>query len=207
MNKLSRDKYSQEALQRLVRSVTFFKDIAKLDQNQFELLLSVSMFVEASAGEIVLRKGEQANELYFLLKGQMTVISEDERSLNIINPGEVFGTLSMVTGQTRRATVKAESDVVLLGIDFKYFQQVNEASLFSIDTRLIAFKMVVHNIRWTLEMNKMQTPDHPLVKSLLKLPIYSGVRGGKEELSFLSEQSRLLAELLCQWNESLEFTH
>lgn len=202
MKTLSREEYSQESLQRLVRSVTFFKDISKLDNDQFELLLSVCSFVQADAGDIVLNKGETAKELYFLLKGQMAVLSESEHSLNVINPGEVFGTLSMVTGRERSATVKAESDVVLMSIDFEHFNNIHDFSMFKLDTKLIAYRMVVHNIRWTLELNKMQTPDHPLVPKILKLPIYTGARGGQEELSFLHEQSRKLADLLCEWNES-----
>ena len=139
MQRLSNSIYSREALQRLVRSVTFFKDIVKIDQDQFELLLSVCEFVEAHAGDTLLRKDDEAHTLYFLLKGQVSVISEDDKSLNIINPGEVFGTLSMVTGLGRSATVKSSTDVILLGIDFKYFQQVDDFSMFSMDTKLVAY--------------------------------------------------------------------
>lgn len=203
MQKLSKIEYSTEALQRLVRSVTFFKDIVQINPSQFDLLLSVSEFVQAQAGETVLQKGNQDQVLYFLLKGQMSVFSEDDGdSLNIINPGEVFGALSMVTGRGRSATVKAETDVVLLGIDFKYFREIEDFSLFSMETKLIAYRMMSHNIRWNLELNKMQDPTNSLNKKLLKLPIYKGEKGDKEELLALHEQSRLLAELLCEWNDA-----
>jgi CRP-like cAMP-binding protein len=204
VKELSSSEYSREALQRMVRSVTFFKDIVKLDESQFELILSVCGFFQASADEIVLRKGDKAHTLYFLLKGQMAVISGDDQNLNIINPGEVFGTLSMVTGRARTATVRAESNVILLGVDFKFFQEITDASMFSIETKLVAYRMVVHNIRWTLEMNKMQYPNHELVPRILKLPIYTGERGCKAELEALYAHSRILAELLCEWNDSLE---
>ncbi|MFY0640927.1 MAG: cyclic nucleotide-binding domain-containing protein [Bermanella sp.] len=203
MEKLSKIEYSTEALQRLVRSVTFFKDIVQVNPSQFDLLLSVSEFVQAKAGETVLQKGNQDQVLYFLLKGQMSVFSEDDGdSLNIINPGEVFGALSMVTGRGRSATVKAETDVVLLGIDFKYFREIDDFSLFSMETKLVAYRMMSHNIRWNLELNKMQDPTNSLNKKLLKLPIYKGEKGDKEELLALHEQSRLLAELLCEWNDA-----
>ncbi len=204
MQKLSRVEYNTAALQRLVRSVTFFKDIVKMNPEQFDLLLSVSEFVQAQAGEAVLKKGNQDQVLYFLLKGQMSVYCEDEgQSLNIINPGEVFGALSMVTGRGRSATVKAESDVILLGIDFKYFNDVDDFSLFTLDTKLIAYRMMVHNIRWNLEVNKMQHPTHELNKKLLSIPLYKGEKGGREELMALHEQSRLMADLLCEWNDDL----
>ena len=204
MQVLPSSEYRQEAMQRLVRGVTFFKDIAKLDPDQFELLLSVCQFVHADAGEVVLEKGAEASTLYFLLKGQMSVLNEGETNLNVIHPGEVFGTLSMVTGRGRSASVRAESDVVLMGIDFKHFNDVNDFSMFTLDTKLVAYRMVVHNIRWNLELNRMKDPTHVLTPRILKLPIYTGARGGKEELTFLYEQSRALAELLVEWNDSLQ---
>lgn len=150
-----------------------------------------------------MRKGDTANELFFLLKGQMSVSADDDTSLNLIHPGEVFGTLSMVTGRSRSATVKAESDVVLLSIDYKYFNDINDYSLVTLNTKLVAYRMLVHNIRWTLELNKMQDPTHELVPKLLKMPIYTGPKDSPEELASLHKQSCLLADLLCQWNESL----
>lgn len=205
MQKLSSVEYNTESLQRLVRGVTFFKDVLKVDPAQFELLLSVSEFVQAQAGETVLRKGDQDKVLYFLLKGQMSVYCEDEgQSLNIIHPGEVFGALSMVTGRGRSATVKAQTEVVLLGINFRHFHDIDDFSLFSVETKLIAYRMMLHNIRWNLELNKMQNPTHELNKKLLKLPVYNGVKGSKEELKALHEQSRLLADLLCEWNDEFQ---
>lgn len=201
MQKLGRLEVNTESLQRMVRSVTFFKDIARLDPEQFELLISVSEFVKAQAGEAVLEKGNQDQVLYFLLKGQMSVYSDEGDSLNLINPGEVFGALSMVTGRGRTATVKAESDVILLGIDYKYFKDVEDFSLFSLQTKLIAYRMMLHNIRWNLELNKMQFPDHPLNKKLLKIKPFNGEKGSVAELLVLHEQAGLLAELLCEWND------
>lgn len=201
MQKLDRIDFNTEALQRLVRSVTFFKDIARLDPEQFDLLISVSQFVKAESGETVLQQGDQDQILYFLLKGQMSVFSDEGDSLNLINPGEVFGALSMVTGRGRSATVKAESDVILIGIDFKHFKDVEDFSLFSIQTKLVAYRMMLHNIRWNLELNKMQFPDHPLNKKLLKIKPYNGEKGSRAELMALHEQAGLLANLLCEWND------
>ncbi len=208
MQKLTREEYSSEALQRRVRSVTFFKDLVQLDPEQFELLLSLGEYVRVKAGDAVMRKGEIDNNLFFLLKGQMAVYNEEgEQSLNIINPGEVVGTLSMVTGCERSATVRAESNAILLGLDYKYFSDLHDFSLISLNTKLVAYRMVVHNIRWTLEVNKMKDPKHPLVSKLLKMPIYTGSKDSQEELDALHEQSRLLAELRIEWNNSLLEQH
>jgi len=201
MQKLNRMESHNEALQRLVRSVTFFKDIARIAPDQFELLISVSEFIKADAGETVLQKGNQDQIMYFLLKGQMSVYSEDGESLNLINPGEVFGALSMLTGRGRSATVKAETEVTLLGMDFKYFKDIENFGMLTLQTKLVAYRMMLHNIRWNLELNKMQFPDHPLNLKLLKIKPYNGEKGTVEELQALHAQAGLLAELLCEWND------
>ena len=76
--------------------------------------------------------------------------------------------------------------------------------MFNLQTKLIAYRMVVHNIRWSLELNKMQDPKHPLVPKLLKMPVYTGSKDSKEELTALHEQSKNLAQLLCDWNDAQE---
>ncbi len=204
MQKLTREEYSSEALQRRVRSVTFFKDLYQLDPAQYELVLSLSEFERVKAGDMVMERGDIDGKLFFLLKGQIAVYNEEgQQSLNVINPGEVVGTISMITGRERSATVKAESNAILLGLEHKYFRDILDHSLININTKLLAFRMIVHNIRWTLEMNKMKDPQHPLVPRLLKMPIQTGTKDSQEELEFLLKQSKMLAELLCEWNDTV----
>ncbi len=204
MQKLTREEYSSEALQRRVRSVTFFKDLYQLDPAQYELVLSLSEFQRVKAGDMVMERGDIDGKLFFLLKGQIAVYNEEgQQSLNVINPGEVVGTLSMITGRERSATVKAESNAILLGLEHKYFRDILDHSLINLNTKVLAFRMMVHNIRWTLEMNKMKDPQHPLVSRLLKVPILTGNMEFQEELEFLLKQCKILAELLCAWNDSV----
>ncbi len=204
MQKLTREEYSSEALQRRVRSVTFFKDLYQLDPAQYELVLSLSEFERVKAGDTVMERGDIDGKLFFLLKGQIAVYNEEgQQSLNVINPGEVVGTLSMITGRERSATVKAESNAILLGLEHKYFRDILDHNLINLNTKVLAFRMMVHNIRWTLEMNKMKEPKHPLVSRLLKVPILSGNMDFQEELEFLLKQCKILAELLCEWNDSV----
>jgi len=204
MQKLTREEYNSDAVMRMVHSVTFLKNLANQDQAQFELLLSVSRFMKYEQGEVLMNKGESADSLYFLLKGQVSVFtSSDDQSSCVLNPGEVVGTMSMVTGGNRSATVKAHSDVVLLSLEYVHCNDINDYGLFNLHTKLMAYRMVIHHIRWTLELNKMKYPNHELTPRIFKMPIYSGDKDTQEELLALHEQARLLAELLREWNDSL----
>ncbi len=60
--------------------------------------------------------------------------------------------------------------------------------------------MIVHHIRWTLEVKRMQAPTHELVHSMRKLPVFHGEKNSPEELAALKVQAQGLAELLCRWN-------
>ena len=203
MEILTREEYSSDTVMRMVRSVTFLKNLASQDKSQFDLLLSVSQFVRHDQGEILMKKGEAADCLYFLLKGQVSVFpSADSQISSILNPGEIVGTMSMVTGCQRSATVIAHSDVVLLALKYEHCVDINDYGLFNLHTKLMAYRMVIHHIRWALELNKMKQPTHELAPQIFKLPIYSGEKGTQEELLALHEQARMLAELLSEWNES-----
>lgn len=73
-----------------------------------------------AAHELVLRKGDAADHLAFLISGKLQVVdlSEDgrETGIHFILPGVYFGELSVIDGQPRSASVKAmvTSEVAML---------------------------------------------------------------------------------------------
>jgi len=206
MRRITREEYPIDTLQRIVNGVTFFKDLIQADPEQFELLMSVTQFVTANEDEIILHRGDDADVLYFLLKGQLSVMSDDnnEDIINTINPGEMFGVMAMVMNSKRSASIRVNGRAVLLaGIDYHHFSDLKDFTLFSLHTKITFFRMLTNHIRWTLEQNKMQMPDHPLVAKVRKLPLFSGEKGTLQELEFLFTQAHLLSELLIEWNESL----
>lgn len=206
MRRITREEYPIETLHRIVNGVTFFKDLIHTDPSQFELLMSVTRFVTADNEEVIINRGDDANILYFLLKGQLAVISNENNGdiINEINPGEMFGVMAMVLNSQRSASIKVSGRTALLaGIDYEHFSNLEDFTLFSLATKISFFRMLANNIRWTLERNKMETPDHPLVARLRTLPLYSGEKNTLDELRFLHRQSNIQAELLCEWNDSI----
>lgn len=208
MQRVTREEYPIESLQRILNGVTFFKELVQQDESQFEALMSIAQIVTAEADETIIVEREYTNSLYFLLRGQLSVYVEDnsgEHILNEINAGEVFGVMSMLLTQSRSASVKTGSKPVLLaGIDFKYFSDIEDFTLFSLETKLAFYRMVANNLRWTLERNKIENRQHPLIAQLYKIPLFVGEKGGQEELEALFNQSHLLAKLLSEWNDTVE---
>lgn len=205
MERITQIEYPIDRLQHILSGVTFFKRLLEHDTTQFEALMSITQFVTAEADESIIRKGEPANILYFLLRGQLSVYNSEtttDKLLNQINAGEVFGAMAMILDTPRTASLKTEQKPALLaGIDFQFFEDLEDFSIFTMETKLEFYRMVVNNLRWTLERNRIADNNHPLVIKLHKLPLYTGIKGGIEELEALQEQALQAARLLAQWNE------
>lgn len=206
MQRITKEEYPLDTLERILNGVTFLKELISHDESQFEVLMSVAQIVTAEPSEIIINQGDYSNSLYLLLRGQLSVFVEDERGenvLNQINAGEVFGVMSMLLTQPRSASIKTDSRQVLLAsIDSQYFSDIEDFSLFSLETKLVFYRMVANNLRWTLERNKIENPVHPLIPRLYKIPLFIGQKGGAEELEALFKQAHLLAKLVREWNES-----
>jgi CRP-like cAMP-binding protein len=190
----------------LLSGVPFFNEVARDDADQRALLLARTDIIEAGPGDRVIRAGEVESSLYFLLRGQLVVQGERagrEASavLYYVSPGEVFGTLSMLLGTARSATIRvadAAREAVMAKLEFTDFDRPD--SPYTLATRLAFFHMLVHQIRWAVEVQRMQAPDQELVAALRKVPIFTGPRDSEEELAALKTQARELAGLLYRWN-------
>ncbi len=75
------------------------------------------------AGSIVTRTGDPGDEFFVLVDGSVTVeISPRKRGR--LRPGDFFGEMSLLDGEPRSATVRAETDVRLLVIQRRNFQSL-----------------------------------------------------------------------------------
>lgn len=194
--------------ERLVRRIPFFNDVYESSPIEFQALMSLSDIMQAEPGETVIRKGDNDMYLYFLLKGQLAVFLDenpDSQPVNLISPGEVFGILSMMTRTPRSAFIRADlkaKKTLLFRLDYGHMTDNSTLSKLSLQTKLIFFRMALHNIRWTLEMNKMSDPKHYLVEKIRKLPFINVAKGTKEELDALKQQAHSLSDILFEWNTS-----
>lgn len=197
--------FSKDEVVRLLSGLPFYKQVEQQDPLQLDLILQNSKIVELEPGETIMRRGDHGSWLYFLLKGRLAVFAadEDDTPVNYITSGELFGDLAMLSQLERRATVRADTSTrraLLFATDFNAFGELEDFSLIRLGTKLTFYRMMVHGIRWKLELNRQQQPDHPLVKPLLDIRMFSGQRDSVEELLDLRKQAEKLADLLIQWN-------
>jgi MFS family permease len=93
--------------------------------SSLERALTKLVEVPVSAGDVVVRQGDQADRFYVIVRGAFAVsqISDagTEVELRRLGPDDVFGELGLLRGGARTATVSAESDGLLLALDRSEF--------------------------------------------------------------------------------------
>ena len=203
----TRASYGIDEFERLLSGVTLFNEIKKQDAAQYELLLDHVTIIQAEPSERIIEKGNTDPFLFFLVKGQLVVLPENdstmEKAFSNISPGEIFGTWALVLDKPRTACIRADAVVkstVLIRLNYLLFSNLEDFSVFNLTTKIAFYRMLVHNIRWTLEVNRMENPDHPLVSQLRSMPLFRGEKGSMEELLSLKDQAVILAKLLVRWN-------
>lgn len=202
--------FPQDSLDVLVAAIPFYRAVRQQDQWQYDLLMSHSRIIEYRPGEVLLEKGQTDSWLYFLLKGQLIVSvggkPGEDKQVNYITPGEVFGDLAVLLNHQRTATVRADPNsrrVLVFGTDFRVFGQLRDTHQISLATKLLYYRNMVHNLRWKLEVYRFTYPSHAFASEHRKVKLYMGPKDTLEELISLDGQARQLAKLLVDWN--LEF--
>lgn len=96
----------------------------------FAALLPYLRRAELEAGEVLVRKGEPAQELYFLVDGQMTAYAESEDGartrLETLRAGGLLGELGFYRGGVRSATVSADRDSTLYVLDAEALERLTD---------------------------------------------------------------------------------
>ena len=94
---------------------------ANCTRKQLKAVANISRVVEAPTGMVLTRAGEAGEEFFFILDGA-AIVEVTRRKRVRLSPGEFFGEMSLLDGEPRSATVRAETDMRLLVILRRNFQ-------------------------------------------------------------------------------------
>ena len=102
-----------QAVRRLARQAPF----SSLPPEVLEEVARLMLYAERSPGDVICRQGSVGDELFFLGRGEVQILLEDEdgseRLLNTLHEGEYFGEISFLRRIPRTATVRARTAVEL----------------------------------------------------------------------------------------------
>jgi CRP-like cAMP-binding protein len=95
--------------------------LANCTKKQLKAVASISRLVEVPAGTMLTRVGEPGEEFFFIVDGS-AMVEVTRRKRVRLGPNEFFGEMSLLDGEPRSATVRAETDMRLLIIERRHFQ-------------------------------------------------------------------------------------
>lgn len=203
--------YSSHALDSLLETNAFYRQVKQSAPHQYALLLQYSRMREYHLGEAVIDLGPTDNCRHFLLKGQLAVFAgrtpSGIRRVNTITAGEVFGDLGVLIEQRRTARVLVDTRcrrALVFVTDFSVFGHLEDFRRVHLATKLWYYRNLVHSLRWKLESYRASYPDYSFSANHHKVKLYLGIPDTLEELISLDNQARQLARLLVAWNT--EFT-
>jgi thioredoxin reductase (NADPH) len=83
-------------------------------------------------GAVVIREGERSDRLFVIAKGEALVVQKDpsgaEKTIDALGPGDYFGEVGLLSGQTRNATVRAKTSLEVLALEEDAFRALVESS-------------------------------------------------------------------------------
>ena len=120
-----------------------FTGVPPADLGVFAEMLESERF---DAGSTLFEKGDPSDRVYLLARGRLTVhVPGRPGPVRTLGPGDLLGEYAMFAGRARTATVRAETDAVLLSVDEPRFRafllQFPQATLVLLKTaveRLVA---------------------------------------------------------------------
>jgi len=103
---------SRETILSLLRNVDGFHE---LDQAVLEKMVDVAAYRSIARGEVLIREGDQADNLYIVLKGRFVVLS-GQSPIAEIAMGEPIGELAFFAGGARTASVIAARNSTVMAM-------------------------------------------------------------------------------------------
>jgi len=101
-----------------------------LDAEKIDRLARRLRMVIFGPGEVILRQGDPGDSLYLVRTGRVAVElatrGGGRREIATLSSGQFFGEMSLMTGESRSATVVAKSDVDCYIVEKEAFQQILE---------------------------------------------------------------------------------
>lgn len=114
---------AEAAVETAMTQLRAHEAFARLDERTLRSVASASIARTLSPGETFVEEGDVSRDLFLILSGTAVAVRRDDNgseiALNTIEPGDCVGELAFVSGETRHASVRAETTchVLLISAD------------------------------------------------------------------------------------------
>ena len=120
---------SAEEMRRITEMTKANFMFQSLSSQQKEQIFRVMSLKRVKAGDMIIREGDEGDEMYIIDSGKFEVLKRDENAINqcvftYSTEGAAFGELSLMYGKPRAASVRAKTDGTLWSIGRLAFRAV-----------------------------------------------------------------------------------
>lgn len=148
---------------------------AQIPPSNFQALFMRMEEVQRKKGEVIVQQGAPGDFFYVLKKGacQVTRAGDNGRILPLatLRPGQSFGEEALLTDSPRNANVLALTDVVLMRLSKKDFNELLKDPMIRLVSRKEADRMVAEGARW-LDVRLEHEHRESGLPGSLNLPLY-----------------------------------
>lgn len=127
---------------------------------------------DVPAGTVLFREGEQGEEMYVVQSGSVEIrrsLGNSDQLLAVLEAGEFFGEMALVTGRARSATAVAIEDSKLLVIDPRTFEDMLRAKA-EVAARMIrSLAERLQRANQQIELLLLQNVNHRVVTCLRQM--------------------------------------
>jgi small-conductance mechanosensitive channel len=125
----------------LLRNIPFFEH---LTSDEVDTLSNDLIYRQFEEGQKIIEIGDEGQSMFFIQKGYTRILVPDDqkemRVVSILNPGNYFGEMSLLTGEKRGATVEAGVRTIVYEVQKETLLKIlkNNKSLYETFARVMA---------------------------------------------------------------------
>ncbi|MBF0233868.1 MAG: cyclic nucleotide-binding domain-containing protein, partial [Desulfamplus sp.] len=114
-------KKPEKDMNQLTNLLAEYSMFQALDDHDIKSIVQRLKFREYQPGEIVIKKGEPGQNLFIIVSGKVEVIDDQGTVLDTMGSQDVFGEMSLISGDPVNATIKVLETARLLYLNGKEF--------------------------------------------------------------------------------------
>lgn len=100
-----------------------------LDDKEKSIVVDAMEEIKSQKGEVIIKQGEEGDKLYVVGSGTLKCYklfkgNAEDTYLKTFQPGEAFGELALLYNAPRAATIIADEDCTLYGLDRDTFNHI-----------------------------------------------------------------------------------
>ena len=111
-------------VENIAKILSNFSMFQSIDQFQIRKLVKLLKLTQFSPGDFIIRKGDPGKNLFIILSGTVEVLGDDNVRIAELKKGEVFGEMSLLSGDPVGANIKVKEEAKVLYLQSRDFRRV-----------------------------------------------------------------------------------